>query len=173
MKTTTKELCIQSLLIALVTAFTMMFRIPVSATHGYIHLGDSMILLIAVFFGTKRGMMAGGIGSALADLLGGYAHWSPFTLLIKGLMGFLIGKIADAPQSGKFFTFRTALASFVGTVWMVLGYFIGGGILKSSFAVAAMSVPENTIQGIAGIIVFFVVGGAFYKAKVYKILPRQ
>ena len=64
-----KELCIQGLLTALVTVCTMVFQIPVSATQGYIHLGDSMILLTSVFFGWNYGIAAGGIGSALADLL--------------------------------------------------------------------------------------------------------
>lgn len=47
----TKELCIHGLLIALVAVCTMVFQIPVSATQGYVHLGDSMILLVGVFFG--------------------------------------------------------------------------------------------------------------------------
>ena len=65
----TKELCIHGLMIALVTVCTMVFQIPVSATQGYVHLGDSMILLVGVFFGARYGMVAGGIGSALADVL--------------------------------------------------------------------------------------------------------
>lgn len=170
---TTKDLCIQALLIALVTVCTMVFQIPVSATQGYIHLGDSMILLVGVFFGARYGMVAGGIGSALADLLSGYAHWVPFTLIIKGLMGWLIGKIADGAGSReKFYTARNLAASVVGIVWMVVGYFIGGGILKSSFAVAATSIPENIVQGVAGMVIFFVVGAAFHKANIYKIVSQ-
>lgn len=174
MKMTTKELCIQGLLTALVTVCTMVFQIPVSATQGYIHLGDSMILLIGVFFGWRYGMVAGGVGSALADLLSGYAHWAPFTLIIKGVMGLIIGLVSDfAGRQEKFFTMRNFLASVAGIAWMVFGYFIGGGILKSSFAVAATSIPENMVQGIAGAVIFFVVGTAFYKAKVYKFVSAK
>lgn len=174
MKMTTKELCIQGLLTALVTVCTMVFQIPVSATQGYIHLGDSMILLIGVFFGWRYGMVAGGVGSALADLLSGYAHWAPFTLIIKGVMGLIIGLVSDfAGRQEKFFTMRNFLASAAGIAWMVFGYFIGGGILKSSFAVAATSIPENMVQGIAGAVIFFVVGTAFYKAKVYKFVSAK
>ena len=174
MKMTTKELCIHGLLIALVAVCTMVFQIPVSATQGYIHLGDSMILLVGVFFGARYGMVAGGIGSALADILSGYAHWAPFTLIIKGLMGWLIGKIAGgACDREKFFTARNVAASVVGIVWMVIGYFIGGGILKSSFLVAATSIPENIVQGVGGMVIFFVVGAAFHKANIYKIVSEQ
>ena len=125
MKMTTKELCIHGLLIALVAVCTMVFQIPVSATQGYIHLGDSMILLVGVFFGARYGMVAGGIGSALADILSGYAHWAPFTLIIKGLMGWLIGKIAGgACDREKFFTARNVAASVVGIVGH---HYIGSG----------------------------------------------
>ena len=34
-------------------------------------------------------MIAGGIGSALADILTGYSHWAIFTLIIKGLEGYI------------------------------------------------------------------------------------
>ncbi len=173
MKMTTKQLCIQGLLIALVTVCTMIFQIPVSATQGYIHLGDSMILLISVFFGARYGMMAGGIGSALADILTGYAHWAPFTFLIKGLMGYLIGRIAyKKGGQNRFFTARNLLAAVLGIVWMVFGYYISGGILHSSFVVSATSIPENILQGGAGIVIFFVVGAAFHRADIYKIVSQ-
>ena len=169
MKMSTKEVCIQGLLIALVTVSTMIFQFPVSATQGYIHLGDSMILLISVFFGARYGMVAGGVGSALADLLSGYAHWAPFTFIIKGIMGYLIGKVASFSEKNEtFFTYRNMFASVLGVIWMVFGYFIGGGVLKSSFAVAAVSIPENLLQGFAGFVIFVVVGIAFHRAKIYK-----
>ena len=169
---TTKELCVQGLLIALVTVCTMVFQIPVSATNGYVHLGYSMILLVGVFFGARYGAVAGGVGSALADLLSGYAHWAPFTFIIKGVMGWLIGKIANF-NGDKFFTVRMVAASIVGIAWMVFGYYIGGGILQSSFVVALTSIPENIFQGCAGMVIFYVVGAAFYKAKIYKFVTAR
>lgn len=167
----TKEVCLQGLMVALVTVSTMVFQVPVSATQGYIHLGDSMILLISIFFGWRYGMVAGGVGSALADLLSGYAHWVPFSLVIKGLMGLIIGKVADyAGKEGSFFRFRNLLGSVLGLAWMVLGYFLSGAVLKSSFLVAATSIPENLVQGAAGLVIFLVVGYAFSKAHISKYI---
>lgn len=167
----TKEICLQGLMIALVTVATMVLQIPVSATNGYIHLGDSMILLISVFFGWRYGMIAGGVGSALADLLSGYAHWALFTLLIKGLMGFVVGKIAHlSPETKRFFNGKCFAGTILGAVWMIIGYFFSSAILQKSFAVAATSIPENMVQGGAGLVIFFVVGYAFYKAKIYRYI---
>lgn len=172
MKMTTKQLCIQGLLIALVTIGTMLFQIPVSATQGYIHLGDSMILLAAVFFGARYGAIAGGFGSALADILTGYSHWAPFTFLIKGIMGYLVGRLV-AHGEEKFIGVRNIGATVLGIAWMVFGYYISGGILHGSFGVALTSIPENIIQGIAGTVIFFVVGTAFHKAGVAKLLSQE
>lgn len=170
-KNTTKLLCIKALLIALVAVCTMIIQIPVSATQGYIHLGDSIILLASVFFGWKYGMIAGGFGSAMADILSGYAQWAPFTFIIKGIMGLIVGKIAHFEgDSTPFFTIRNVIASLVGIIWMVFGYFIGGAILKSSFATSLLSVPENIVQGIGGMIIYFVIGYAFKKIKIYKYI---
>lgn len=169
-KMTTRKLCINALLIALVCVATMFLQIPVPATSGYIHLGDSIILIAGIFFGWEYGLIAGGIGSALADLLTGYPHWMFFTLIIKGLMGLLVGKAANFHGDGSsIFSIRNITAVLLAEVWMVLGYLIGGTILKSSFIVAVGSVPSNIVQGIGGIVIYFVVGLALEKGKVYRI----
>ena len=59
--TSLKKLVLKALFIALVTVSTMIIQIPVPMTEGYIHFGDSMIFLIAVFFGRRNGAIAGGI----------------------------------------------------------------------------------------------------------------
>ncbi|MCJ7855220.1 ECF transporter S component [Lachnospiraceae bacterium NSJ-143] len=170
-KMTTKQLCIGGLFIAIVCLCTMMLQIPVPATSGYIHLGDSVILIIAVFFGWKYGMLAGGIGSALADLFSGYPHWVLFTLIIKGTMGLLIGSVSDFDRGNRnIFSARNVLASVIGIACMVAGYLLGGTVLKGSFAVALTSVPSNIVQGIGGLIIYYVIGFAFEKAKIFKLL---
>ena len=70
---TVKQLCIKGLLTALVTMATMVISIPVPATNGYIHLGDSVISIASIFFGWEYGLIAGGLGSMMADILSGYA----------------------------------------------------------------------------------------------------
>jgi uncharacterized membrane protein len=87
--------------IALVTASTLLIKIPVPVTQGYINLGDAAVIIAALLFGPRTGLIAGGIGLALADWLGGYAHWAPFTLIIKGLEGFLVGLIATRASGNQ------------------------------------------------------------------------
>jgi len=80
-----------ALLAALVGVATLVLRIPMPATEGNINVGDAVIVAGALLLGGRSAGLAGGIGSALADGLGGYAHWVPFTLFIKGGEGLVIG----------------------------------------------------------------------------------
>ncbi|NLB91052.1 MAG: ECF transporter S component, partial [Clostridiales bacterium] len=65
-----KKLTLGGALSALVLLFTYIFKIPVPATGGYVHLGDGIIFLAAALLGPYAAFI-GGIGSALADLMGG------------------------------------------------------------------------------------------------------
>lgn len=171
-KTTVKSLCISGVLIALVCAATMVIQIPIPVTEGYIHPGDSLIFLAAVFFGKKNGLAAGALGSALADILTGYAHWAPFTLIIKGLMGFVVGWMSDYSKKQRLTSFRTALAPVAGALIMVVGYLLAGSVLYGSFTVSLTSVPSNLVQGVGGMAIYWVVAGCLHKAKFYRLVQN-
>ena len=66
-------------------------KIPTPGTGGYIHPGDAIVILSGVFLGPVYGLFAGGIGSALSDLIGGYFIYVPITFVIKGLIAFASG----------------------------------------------------------------------------------
>jgi uncharacterized membrane protein len=112
-----------ALLIALVAAATLALKIPMPATQGYINLGDALIIAGALLSGGRVGGLAGGLGSALADLYGGYTHWAPFTLVIKGIEGLLIGWLGNRPAIRRRWGWRAGVA-VLGMGWMVLGYFL-------------------------------------------------
>jgi len=90
--------------------------------------------------GKRLGWLAGGLGSALADLLGGYAHWAPWTFLIKSAEGYIV---STSDVKAKF-DWRWV----VGPAVMVLGYFVVG----------------NAFQGLVGAIVGPLLGKAFVGA---------
>jgi len=169
-KYSTNSLTFLGLLIALVVVSTMVITIPIPGTQGFIHLGDSMIFLVAVFFGKRKGAIAGGLGSALADLLLGYSHWILPTLVIKSIMGYVVGLIAE-PNSTRLFTPRNVFALAVGALWMVTGYFFAGAALKGSFIVSLGSVPANLLQGFGGAAIFAPLGMALRKTGV--LMPHK
>ena len=82
------RLVMTGVLMALACVATMVIQIP-SPTHGYMNLGDCVVLLSGCLLGPVYGAVAGGVGSALADLLSGYAVYVPGTLVIKAVMAYL------------------------------------------------------------------------------------
>lgn len=170
-KWNSKTITLNALAIALVCISTMFLQFPIPL--GYAHLGNCFILISGVFFGPVTGLLAGGIGSALADLLTGYPQWIIPTLIIKGIMGFAIGYIANRTgHTINMFKIRTAIASVVGIVIMVIGYFIGGSFLYGSIYTGAGQIPGLTAEGIVGIILFYVLGSALQAAHLPKYIQR-
>lgn len=141
-----RQLARLALLIALVAAATLVLRLPMPATEGYLNLGDALIIAGALLSGGRVGGLAGGLGSALADLYGGYTHWAPFTLVIKGGEGLLIGWLGQ----GRGWLFRTGVAA-LGMAWMVLGYFAVEFKLYGP-GPAWGSLWGNTLQGAASLV---------------------
>lgn len=89
-----KALVYTALMTAFVFVTTSIIQIPIPFTGGYIHAGDMCIFVAGILLGPLYGGLAAGIGSALADLLGGYPQWVIYTLIIKTIMGALIGYFA-------------------------------------------------------------------------------
>lgn len=156
-----KQIVLISLMIACVTVGTMVIHIPMPSTNGYVNIGDTMIFISSILFGPVVGMIAGGIGSALADLLSGYAHWALFTLIIKGLEGYLVGIIIGKSSNKA----KIVLATLIGASEMVIGYYIAGGILEGSFIVALESIPGNIFQGVSSAAIGVTASLAIMKTK--------
>lgn len=123
----TRSLSFLALFIAF-TAVATYLHIPGPST-SYFNLGEVAIYTISLTFGAKAGWIAGGIGSAMIDLILGYSIWAPFTLVIKGLEGFLVGKIANQNSEQKMD--RKIFAIIVGGNIMILGYALAKAFLLS------------------------------------------
>jgi uncharacterized membrane protein len=115
----TKLLVYTGIMTALVFVATYSIKIPVPFTNGYIHPGDGMVFLSAVVLGWKYGAFAAGVGSMLADIIGGYPHWAVPTLVIKTIMALFIGLAMHlrSKASKALFAFST---SFVWTLFVIV-----------------------------------------------------
>lgn len=140
---------------ALVFLSTYLFQIPIPATQGYFNLGDIMIFISALTFGPATGGFAGGIGSSLSDALSGFGVFAPFTLVIKGLEGFVAGAISRRGAN-----MRTQLLAWgLGSLIMVGGYFLSesffiaavfGNSDFTGIAAASGEFPFNLLQVVGG-----------------------
>ena len=142
----TVRIAVSGVMAALVCVATYLIKIPVPATEGFINIGDSMIFVSSLLFGSVIGGFAGGVGSAFADIISGYGYFAPLTFIVKGIEGVLVGKISN----GKSWN-RDILAVFIGGIVMVLGYFLGETFTMGiSIPAALIEVPGNIFQVTAG-----------------------
>lgn len=114
-----KKIVYSGLMIALVFVATFSIRIPVPFTQGYIHAGDSMIFISAILLGSDVGFIAGGIGSAMADIAGGYAIWALPTLIIKSIMGGLVGIFGRKSDKKKTKLQITVTSIIIAVIWFI------------------------------------------------------
>ena len=148
---TTLDLVIDALSIALVLAFTMFvnIRLPIAANGGLIHLGNVPLFLAAFCFGRRTGALCGGLGMAMFDLISGWVPWSPFTLIIVGLMGYVVGLMGERFPTLWSFAVGTAIALVI----KIAGYYLAEGILYANWIAPLSSIPGNLVQvGVAMVI---------------------
>ncbi len=139
-----KQLSISTIMTALVAVGTLLIRIP-NPLGGYFNVGDVMVFVSALAFGPFVGAFAGGLGSAISDMIG----FPPFvipTLIIKGVEGLLAGLATDRRSIS-----RDALAVIIGGAAMIMGYFLVEAYpLGWGIAGALTEVPGNILQIVIG-----------------------
>ena len=142
-----------ALLAAIVAAMTMLIKLPVPATGGYVHPGDGAIFLSAYLLGPGAAVPAA-LGSALADILGGYAVYALPTALIKGAMGWIAGRLIMDRK-----TARNIMVLMLCELIMVSGYFAFEWMMYGAGAAISAVIP-NLIQGAAGVVLGVFMMGA-------------
>ena len=78
-----KKFITAGLMAALTCFATYIIKVP--SPTGYIHPGDSFVILTGIILGPVYGPLSAGIGSMVADLLAGYPQFAIATLIIKAL----------------------------------------------------------------------------------------
>lgn len=155
-----RKLVLAALMAALCTIMTMVIQVP-SPMQGYVNLGDCAVLMSAWVLGPLYGGAAAGIGSALADLLSGYAHYVPGTFAIKLVMAVAAALIFRAATKKGLSASSVLLGQIVGgvvaEVIMVLGYFAYASLWLGKGLAAAASIPGNIVQGVFGLVAATVV----------------
>ncbi|SHE69951.1 Uncharacterized membrane protein [Caldanaerobius fijiensis DSM 17918] len=117
----TKHIAVLGLLMAVLIVATAVTKFAIPKPSIYFNLGEAVIYLVALLYGGKTGGILGGVGSALADLLGGYPIWAPFTFVIKGLEGYIVGTVNNNKNA--------LLAIISGAPVMLIGYAISAGLI--------------------------------------------
>ncbi len=164
-KITVRTLCFCAVFAALTCVATL---ISVPLPFGYFNLGDTLVITGAWCLGAP-GIISAALGSALADIILGWAQYAPATFIIKGIMAlvaFLLCRRLHMRMRLFFveLAIRTAVALLCEAI-MVGGYLFFEAIILSYGAAALASVLGNSMQGLVGIV------GAVVLFSALKVIP--
>lgn len=163
----TKNIVLIGMMVALVTVGTFI-NIPTPGNiGGLVHLGTLVTFAVAIKYGPKYGALAGGIGAMIFDIYFIYLLWAPATLLIRLLMGYLVGKIAMDVKGKGSNHMKNLIATVVGGIVIVVGYFLFQafilGLMSESNAdnygvsAAMISIGGNVLQFVIGLLALVLV----------------
>ena len=153
-KNTTQKIAVAALLAALTCVATMVIKIP-SPMKGYLNLGDCVVLTAGWMLSPVYGFLAAGLGSALADLFSGYAVYAPATFLIKGLMALVAWFVYKILCKKIYSPVSRIISGILAEIIMISGYYIFEGFMYG-FSESLVNVPANAVQGLAGLVLGFV-----------------
>ncbi len=158
-KITTQELVIDALFIAMtfVATWLINIRLPLVGSGGLIHLGNVPLFAGAMLFGRRTGALSGAFGMALFDLMSGWAAWAPFTFIIVGLMGYVVGWFAEKrPFAHR--GVNEIVSIIFALIIKIAGYYFAEVILYGNWITPLGSIPGNILQvGTAGVIILIVI----------------
>lgn len=149
----TKKLVLAAVFAALCCVATMSIRIPTPGTGGYIHPGDAVVVLCGIFLDPVTALLAAGIGSAMADLLGGYFIYVPITFAIKGLVAFFGSLLYRKFTAGGHSPYVAVAGCGLIDVVLVAGGYCFCESFIYGLAAALASVPSNLVQGASGLLI--------------------
>lgn len=163
-----KTISIRSIvLVALFAALTFLgttIKIPVP-TGGFIHLGNSILLLAVLLIGYKKGALAGGLGFAIFDILNGYVTEAPYfifeSFIVGGAAALMILLFRNKVDSiGKILT----VAIVTGIVKIIMTQLkntamllLAGSNLSLAFTGALTKLPATIVNVISTVIIVTVV----------------
>ena len=160
-----KNMAVTAVLAALITIMTAYIcHIPVPATGGYIHFGDSLIYIAACLLPKPYAMLAGAIGGGLADLLTA-PMWAIPTIFVKMLI-----TIPFTSKQKNIVNKRNIIATVVAYFISATGYFLAEALVFGYDVAIFTSFAGSFVQSAGSAVIFLAFGVALDKVQIRKRL---
>jgi uncharacterized repeat protein (TIGR04002 family) len=158
-----KNVCLAATFTAIVFVLTAYLQIP--SHTGYIHIGDSFIMLSACLLPTPYAVFVGAGGAVLADCLTGYALWAPASVVIKALTALMFTN-----KKENIINLRNLLAIIPSFILCIGGYYIYEAFISGNFIAPLSGMLGSLMQSLLSGILFVVLGITFDKLKIKKFI---
>ena len=158
------RLSFAALFAALTTVFITLVHLPYGQT-GYIHLGDAVLLLCAALLPAPYATAAAAVGGGLADLLSGFPIYALPTMLIKALMALTLSANTKTLLCRRNVIGALAAAGVNLLLYALTEFLFGLTVYTmppaGALTLAVSTLPQNGIQGAAGVLLFLPLAAAF------------
>lgn len=117
----------------------------------------AIVIITAIYFGSEMGFLCGALSALLSNISFGQGPWTPFQMMIWGLIGLLAGVLAGRLRSNRlilaiFGVFTGILFSLVMDVWGVL--LVDGSFNLSRYMAALFTALPTTFTYALSNVVF-------------------
>lgn len=146
--------------------------IAVPSGIGYVNSGDIAVILGAFILSPAQATIAAGLGSALADLINGYAIYVPATFVIKACMALCAHFIKKwLVRMHTKDVIAATVAAVCAELVMAFGYISYEWTVMGYGAAALAGVWGNFVQGgfgiVGGVALYFILGKVFSKTNYF------
>lgn len=109
---------------ALNFAVMLLPKIPIPSLVGkpYVHLGNLVVVLVALFFGGTVGGLAGAIGMGAYDIISGYGIWTLKTVVLKFGIGIVTGLVYKLIRNRRDKTVQREMV-YTGAFFLLISIF--------------------------------------------------
>ena len=142
----TRRIALGALFIA-ATVVATKIQVPVPSYRIYFNLSEALIYTAALCMGARIGAISGAVGAGLAELIGAYSFWTPITIVIKGVEGYVVGRLSRDGTLGS-----SIKAVIAGAIVMIIGYGLAVWLIVGWVAVPAEIGIDIAQTGIGGLI---------------------
>ena len=163
-KVSSRVIASAALMAALVYVMTSIsLRMP--PPLGVWHIGDVASFIAGILFGPIVGAFACGVGATLFDVWNplwgsGFIIWAPSTIVIRSVMGFLLGRYRRLVQNN--IVLSDLAVMIIAHLWKNIGYFVYDYYLFG--AVAYLDLVTFFLLTVVNIVVSIPLLGAIRKA---------
>ncbi len=143
------------IIVAVMIALSVISRLIFAVTPGFKPV-TAMVIITALYFGPEAGFMTGALTPMISNLYFAQGPWTPFQMLVWGLIGFAAGVfrkslLKNLPFLLLYGGLSGVIYSLLMDVWLILWYEGGFNLIRYQVAVVS-ALPTMIIYGLSNII---------------------
>ena len=161
-KPKTREVIILTIMIALTVVSRIVFMITPSFKPVTV-----MVIICGIVFGRTSGFMCGSLSALISDFAFGIGPWTPFQMLIWGIIGYIAGVFSKQLYKDKYLLYGYSIICGIGyslvmDLWSVLA-------IENSFnltrylAIVLTSLPVMLVYIVSNIVFMFLISKIMFQ----------